>query len=101
MVPCPTHAPTRSPKFADDGSRTGSELGRLPGSQPKEATIMNFSVPTELLEATCLTKAGQLTEATAALQRMLGAGMPASSEALRAPPGPPTIDGVVHDAETT
>jgi poly(hydroxyalkanoate) depolymerase family esterase len=62
---------------------------------------MNFSVPTELLEATCLTKAGQLTEATAALQRMLGAGMPASSEALRAPPGPPTIDGVVHDAETT
>jgi hypothetical protein len=32
---------------------------------------MNFSLPAELLEATRLTKAGQLTEATAALQRML------------------------------
>ena len=71
------------------------------GPTRKKATTMDFSVPTELLEATRLTKAGQLTEATAALQRMLGAGMPASGEALRAPLGPPTIDGVVHGAETT
>jgi len=37
---------------------------------------MNFSLPAELLEATRLTKARQLTEATAALQRMLGTGLP-------------------------
>ena len=37
---------------------------------------MNFSPSAELLEATRLTKAGQLTEATAALQRMLRTGSP-------------------------
>jgi hypothetical protein len=55
---------------------------------------MNFSLPAELLEATRLTKAGQLTEATAALQRMLGAGLPVNSVALQARHGPPTIDGM-------
>lgn len=62
---------------------------------------MNFSLPIELLEATRLTKAGQLTEATATLQLMLGAGMPASRNAVQAPHSPPTIDGVVHGPETT
>lgn len=58
------------------------------GPTRKKATIMNFSLPTELLEATRLTKAGQLTEATAALQRMLGAGMPVSGDVLQAPHAP-------------
>jgi poly(hydroxyalkanoate) depolymerase family esterase len=54
---------------------------------------MNFSLPAELLEATRLTRAGQLTEATAALQRMLGAGLPLNSIALQARHGLPTVDG--------
>lgn len=60
---------------------------------------MNFSRSAELLEATRLTKAGQLTEATAALQRMLGAGP--SVNRLTAPGrhGPPTIDGMVDGPE--
>jgi poly(hydroxyalkanoate) depolymerase family esterase len=53
---------------------------------------MNFSLPTDLLKATRLTKAGQLTEATAALQRMLGVGLPARHD-------PPTIDGMVDGPE--
>ena len=61
---------------------------------------MNFSLPAELLEATRLTKAGQLTEATAALQRMLGAGLPVTSASLcRGDTVPPTIDGVVDGPE--
>jgi hypothetical protein len=56
---------------------------------------MNFSLPAELLEATRLTKAGQLTEATAELQRMLGAGLPANSVALQGRQGPMALDGVV------
>ncbi|HWZ07280.1 MAG TPA: hypothetical protein VNY53_10275, partial [Bradyrhizobium sp.] len=61
---------------------------------------MNFSLPAELLEATRLTKAGQLTEATAALQRMLGAGLPVKSVALQARRGgPPTTDGTVDGPE--
>jgi hypothetical protein len=60
---------------------------------------MNFSLPAELLEATRLTKAGQLTEATAALQRMLGVGLPVNSVALQAPHSPPTIDGMVDGPE--
>ena len=55
---------------------------------------MNFSLPAELLEATRLTKAGQLTEATAALQRMLGAGLPVNSVGLQARHSPPTKDGM-------
>ena len=60
---------------------------------------MNFSLPAELLEATRLTKAGQLTEATAALQRMLGAGLPVNSLPSQARHGPPTIDGMVDGPE--
>jgi hypothetical protein len=60
---------------------------------------MNFSLPAELLEATRLTKAGQLREATAALQRMLGAGLPVNSVALQTRHGPPTIDGMVDGPE--
>jgi poly(hydroxyalkanoate) depolymerase family esterase len=60
---------------------------------------MNFSLPDELLEATRLTKAGQLTEATAALQRMLGPRLPVKSVTLQARHGPPTIDGVVDGPE--
>jgi hypothetical protein len=55
---------------------------------------VNFSLPTELLEATRLTKAGQLTEATAALQRMLGTGLPVNSVGLQAQYSPPTKDGM-------
>jgi hypothetical protein len=36
---------------------------------------MNFSPGAKLLDATRLTKAGHLTEATTALQRMLGTGL--------------------------
>src|SRR4029077_19903305 len=61
----------------------------------QKAMTMNFSLPAELLEATRLTKAGQLTEATAALQRMLGAGLPVNSVALQGRQGPPTLDGMV------
>ena len=60
---------------------------------------MNFSLPAELLEATRLTKAGQLTEATAALQRMLGAGLPVNSVALQGRQGPLTIDGMVDGSK--
>ncbi len=60
---------------------------------------MHFPLPAELLEATHLTKAGQLTEATAVLQRMLGAGMPVNSAALKARHGPPANDGIGDDLE--
>lgn len=52
---------------------------------------MNHALPPGLLDATRLTHAGRLTEATAALQRML-AGRTAPD--TPAPAGPPTIDGV-------
>lgn len=60
---------------------------------------MNFSLPAELLEATRLTKAGQLTEPTAALQRMLGAGLPVNSVGLQARHGSPTKDGMGDGGE--
>jgi len=55
---------------------------------------MNFSLPAKLLEATRLTKAGQLTEATAALQRMLGAGLPVNSVVSQARHSPRTKGGM-------
>jgi poly(hydroxyalkanoate) depolymerase family esterase len=61
---------------------------------------MNFSLPAELLEATRLTKAGQLTEATTALQRMLGAGLPVNSLPVQARHGPLTINGGMVDGPT-
>jgi poly(hydroxyalkanoate) depolymerase family esterase len=59
----------------------------------------------DLLEATRLTSAGRLTEATAALQRMLGGGHAApgvmsTTAASAARRGPPTLDGVAERAET-
>jgi len=65
----------------------------------QKAMTMNFSPSAELLEATRLTKAGQLTEATAALQRMLGAGLPVNSVALQGRQGPLTIDGMVDGSK--
>jgi poly(hydroxyalkanoate) depolymerase family esterase len=49
-----------------------------------------------LLEATRLTKAGRLTEATAAMQRMLGGQVAPGGTNAQARRGPPTIDGVVE-----
>ena len=51
---------------------------------------MNHAMPPGLIEATRLTHAGRLTEATAALQRML-AGQAAPDTPARH--GPPTLDG--------
>jgi poly(hydroxyalkanoate) depolymerase family esterase len=65
---------------------------------------MTNIVNADLLEATRLTSAGRLTEATAALQRMLtgqaapGAMAMATSAARR---GPPSLDGVAEPAGTT
>jgi poly(hydroxyalkanoate) depolymerase family esterase len=62
--------------------------------------IMNFPISAQLLEATRLTKAGQLKEATAALQRMLGAELPVNSPGVRARHGSPNIiDGMVDGPE--
>jgi hypothetical protein len=52
---------------------------------------MNFHLSAELLEATRLTKAGHLTEATAALQRMLGAGPPVNGLTVQGRHGSPNI----------
>lgn len=62
---------------------------------------MNFSLPAELLEATRLTKAGQLTEAMAALRRMLGAGLPVNNVSLQARHGSPTNYGMGDGGEMT
>jgi poly(hydroxyalkanoate) depolymerase family esterase len=55
---------------------------------------MNFAFSAGLLEAARLTKAGQLTEATAALQRMLGTGSPGTGLAGPGRHGAPNIYGV-------
>jgi len=60
---------------------------------------MKNTLPSGLLEATRLTNAGRLTEATQALQRMLtGHGAPGGFDPLE-PRGPLTIDGVADAAE--
>jgi len=70
-----------------------------------KAKNMTNILNADLLEATRLTSAGRLTEATAALQRMLGGGqatpgvMPATATSA-ARRGPPTLDGVAELAET-
>jgi poly(hydroxyalkanoate) depolymerase family esterase len=54
-----------------------------------------------LLEATRLTNAGRLTEAVAALQRMLGGGLAAPAETKSAArQAPPTVEGVAEPAGT-
>jgi poly(hydroxyalkanoate) depolymerase family esterase len=60
---------------------------------------MNFSRSADMLEATRLTKAGRLTEATAALQRTLGVGPSVSNLAGRERHGSPNIDGMVDRPE--
>jgi hypothetical protein len=62
-------------------------------------------LPMELLEATRLTKAGRLTEATALIQRLLGATQgdtnPEDIDSGGPPGGAPTIDGVVEAEAAT
>ncbi len=54
---------------------------------------MKITLPPGLLEATRLTKAGRLTDATAALQRMLNGQAASMNPGPQARRGPPTIDG--------
>ena len=66
----------------------------MPDRIPKQkATDMINALPSDLLEATRLTSAGRLTEATAALQRMLGGQWTPSMPPAGSPP--PVIDGEV------
>jgi poly(hydroxyalkanoate) depolymerase family esterase len=58
---------------------------------------MKLYSPQDLREATRLTQAGRLTDATAALQRMLG-GLGAPMPNLSERGDSPTIDGVLHPA---
>ena len=60
---------------------------------------MSFSLPAELLEATRLTNAGQITKATASLQRMLGTGLPVTRIAGPGRHAAPNIYGVVDSQE--
>ena len=60
---------------------------------------MNFSLGAKLLDATRLTKAGHLTEATAALQRMLGTGLPVTRRAGPDRHAAPHIYGVLDSPE--
>jgi poly(hydroxyalkanoate) depolymerase family esterase len=57
---------------------------------------MRPMLPMELLEATRLTKAGRLTEATALIQRLLGATQEDANPEGIDPGEAPTIDGVVE-----
>lgn len=61
---------------------------------------MKYALPRELIEATRLTNAGQLMEATAALQRMLGGQAAPGGVDPQARQGPPTIDGVAEPLGT-
>jgi poly(hydroxyalkanoate) depolymerase family esterase len=60
---------------------------------------MNFALSAELLEAARLTKAGQLTEATAALQRMLATGSPVTGLAEPGRQDTPDTYRVVESSE--
>ncbi|HTV29892.1 MAG TPA: PHB depolymerase family esterase [Xanthobacteraceae bacterium] len=62
---------------------------------------MNFSLADELLEATRLTKAGHLSEATAALQRMLGTGLPVTRRAGPGRHAASNVFGVMDSPEMT
>jgi poly(hydroxyalkanoate) depolymerase family esterase len=79
----------------------GSERGCLTASPAQtESLAMKNTLPNDLLEATRLTNAGRLTEATAALQRMLGGQVAPGSTNSQARRGPATIDGVAETAGT-
>lgn len=58
---------------------------------------MQKTLASGLLAATRLTKAGQLTQATAVVQRLLTGGR--AQQHIRAPRGPSTIDGVTEAGE--
>ncbi len=78
---------------------SGSEPKRPTASQHRKLMTMKHILPDGLMEAARLTKSGQLTEATAAIQRML-AGQAAPGSATTEPRrGPPTIDGTVEAAD--
>ena len=66
------------------------------GSPAQKAQNMRSPLTSDLLAATRLTQSGRLSEATAALQRMLGRAAPCRTNV---PYGPPTIDGVADAAE--
>jgi poly(hydroxyalkanoate) depolymerase family esterase len=77
----------------------------LTGSPALKAKNMTNIQNADLLKATRLTSAGRLTEATAALQRMLGGGRAApgvtpAAATSAARRGPPTLDGVAEPAGT-
>ncbi len=69
-------------------------------SQVPKAQTMKHVLPNGLLEAARLTKSGRLTEATAAIQRMLARQAAPGDANPQARHGPPTIDGTVEAAET-
>ncbi len=70
----------------------------MPDGVPNtKAKVMKPLLPQGLIEAARLTKAGRLSEATAALQDML-AGQRASDTAPQARRAPPTIDGTAEGA---
>ena len=62
--------------------------------------MMKHILPRGLLEATRLTTAGRLTDATAALQRMLGGRAAPDSADAQTGRGPATIDGTAETVET-
>ena len=69
----------------------------MPDGVPNtKANTMKPLLPQGLIEAARLTKAGRLSEATAALQDML-AGQRASGPAPQARRGPPTIEGTAEE----
>jgi hypothetical protein len=61
---------------------------------------MKYELPGGMREAIRLTKAGRLTEATAALQYLLGGRGLSGRAAVADGDGPPTIDGVAEPVET-
>jgi poly(hydroxyalkanoate) depolymerase family esterase len=60
---------------------------------------MKHLLPSELIEATRLTRAGRLGEATSVIQRLLGGHRAPDNMSPETPPGPPTVDGVVEAEE--
>ncbi len=70
----------------------------MPDGVPNtKANTMKSLLPPGMIEAARLTKAGRLSEATAALQNMM-VGQRASGPASQAQRGPPTIDGTAEAA---
>jgi len=57
---------------------------------------MKIAIPSAMLEATRLTRAGRLGEATALLRRLVGGHEPADAEPMSDRHSPPTIDGTVE-----